>query len=265
MRIAVLGGTTFELNGPFGAGLVTQVGDGGWMQVLVYQGVEFDYFPFHGYSREDRSDRLSGVNFVRMFAAMRERGVTHAFGGATSGNINEDYRVGDLIVPHDLIDFNKERPSGVWEAAGLERPSIRARFSPAFCPDLSHLLYEVASARYRGRVHDSGVVVQSQPNRYETAAEIRMYRILGGDMVTHNVGTEAIYARQMGIHFAALQSISNPAEGVQPFTIESEMMSGKAISEEAVPIVLEAIVQCASRTPTCGIVCTGEPFYGVVS
>lgn len=264
MRIAVLGGTTFELNGPFGEGLVTRLDEGPWMQVLSYRGIEFDYFPFHGYSKEDRSDRLTGANFVRMFATMRERGVTHAFGGATSGGILEEYQVGDLIVPHDLIDFNKERPSGVWEAAGLERPSIRARFSPAFCPYLSRLLYEVASES-PGRVFEGGVVVQSQPNRYETAAEIRMYGMLGGGMVTHNVGTEAIYARQMGIHFAALQSISNPAEGVRPFTIESEMTSAKAISEKAVPILLETIARCHGRESTCGILCTGEPFDGVVS
>ena len=173
--------------------------------------------------------------------------------------------MGDLVIPNDLLDFNKERPSNVWEAASLPRPSIRARFNPPFCPYLSGLLEQIASQREPGRVHSGGILVQSQPNRYETPAEIRMYRSLGGDLVTHNVGTEAIYARQMGIHFAALQSISNPAEGVRAFTIEQEMSDGSRISKRSVPILLETITQLAQGKPDCGIVCTGEPFPGVVS
>lgn len=95
-----------------------------------------------------------------------------------------------------------------------------------------------------------------------------MYGMLGGDLVTHNVGTEAVYARQMGIHFAALQSISNPAEGVRPFTIAEEMSDGARISRRAVPVLLDAIAMAGAaldRAPDCGITCTGEPFEGVVS
>jgi 5'-methylthioadenosine phosphorylase len=272
--IAVLGGTTFELAGRFGEGLVethgervleTPLGPSPPFERLSYEGAPFYYVRFHGYSDDDRSDRISGANFVRMFAALRQLGVRYAFGGATSGGIRDTYACGDLVIPNDLLDFNKERPSNVWEASGLERPSIRARFNPPFCPYLSRLLEQAALRRQSGRVHTQAVLVQSQPNRYETPAEIRMYRMLGGDLVTHNVGTEAIYARQMGMHFAALQSISNPAEGVRPFTIEEEMSTGRAISERAVPVVLEAIAALAQHPPDCGILCTGESFAGVVS
>lgn len=271
----MLGGTTFEIGGPFGAGLVTHHGErviqtpagaSPPLQVMSYAGVPFYYIRFHGYSDTDRSDRISGMNFVRMFAALRELGVEYAFGGSTSGGIREEYTVGDLVIPNDVLDFNKERPSGFWEAAGLERPQIRARFNPPFCPFLSSLLERIVREREPDRrLHTGAVLVQSQPNRYESPAEIRMYRALGGDLVTHNVGTEAIYARQMGIHFAALQSISNPAEGVRPFTIEEEMSDGARISRRAVPMLLEAIRQLAGLAPTCGICCTGEPFDGVVS
>jgi 5'-methylthioadenosine phosphorylase len=273
-HIAVLGGTTFELAGSFAAGLVTDhseyvlntpAGPSSTIHRLSYQDVPFHYVRFHGYSETDREDRISGANFVRMFAALLQLGVRYTFGGATSGGIRENYAVGDLVIPDDLLDFNKERPSNVWEASKLRRPSIRARFNPPFCPYLSGLLVRVANLREPGRVHVGGTVVQSQPNRYETPAEIRMYKTLGGDLVTHNVGTEAIYARQMGIHYAALQSISNPAEGIRPFTIEEEMFDGARISRRAVPILLEAILLLSQGSPDCGITCTGESFPGVVS
>jgi 5'-methylthioadenosine phosphorylase len=272
--IAVLGGTTFEMAGAFGEGLAssegfftveTPAGTSPPIHRLSYRSVPFFYVRFHGYSDHDRSDRISGLNFVRMFAALHSLGVTHAFGGATSGGIRASYELGDFVIPSDLLDFNKERPSNIWEASSLDRPSVRARFNPPFCPDMSQLLYDLASQHFPGRAHSGAVLVQTQPNRYETPAEIRMYRTLGGDLVTHNVGTEAIYARQMGIHFAALQSISNPAEGVRPFTIEEETATGASISRRAAPILLEAIVTLAHRQPTCGIICTGERFAGVVS
>jgi 5'-methylthioadenosine phosphorylase len=271
--IAVLGGTTFELGGPFAPDLITGAGDevvvetpvgaSPPFQRMVYRETPFYYVRFHGYSESgDRSDRISGMNFVRMFAALHLLGVRYAFGGATSGGIREDYNMGDLVLPGDLLEFNKERPSNVWEAGQLVRPQVRARFASPFCPYLSRLLEESA-AKHGEKVHKGDVLVQSQPNRYETPAEIRMYSRLGGDLVTHNVGTGAIYARQMGIHFAALQSISNPAEGVRPFTIEQEMADGAAISRRAIPILLDAIAMVG--TADCGITCTGEPFEGVVS
>jgi hypothetical protein len=48
-----------------------------------------------------------------------------------------------------------------------------------------------------------------------------------------------------------VNSISNPAEGVRPYTIQEELASGLAISKGAVPIVLEAIVAVSKRNPEC--------------
>jgi 5'-methylthioadenosine phosphorylase len=58
------------------------------------------------------------------------------------------------------------------------------------------------------------VIVQAAGGRFETAAEIRMFKRLGGDLVTMNVPTEMAYARQVNINYASLIAISNPAEGL---------------------------------------------------
>lgn len=65
-------------------------------------------------------------------------------------------------------------------------------------------------------VIDGGVVLQSRFGRFETVAEINAYRGEGADLITHNLTTEIVFAKQLGIHFAALNIISNPAEGVAP-------------------------------------------------
>ena len=269
VTIAVVGGTSLERGGPFGEGIATNEGqftvdtDAGASPPIFrlrYKGVPFYYIRFHGYSQTDQSDRLTGANFVRTWAALHKLGVTHVFGGATSGGIQDAYHYNDIVIADDLINFNYERPSSVLTAAKISRPNVRARFHSPYCPDMRNVLYELASKTYPGRVHTRGVIVQTQPNRYETPAEIRMYRTMGGDLVTHNVGTEAIYARQLGIHFAVVNSISNPAEGVRPFTIQEELASGLTITKGIVPVVLEAIVVISKKAPSCGTVCVGEKY-----
>ena len=102
------------------------------------------------------------------------------------------------------------------------------RFNPPFDETLRKLLLEETRSVIRGEatlsdinVIDGGVVLQSRFGRFETVAEIDGYRREGADLVTHNLTTEIVFARQLGIHFASLNVISNPAEGVAPWTLDS--------------------------------------------
>ena len=74
--------------------------------------------------------------------------------------------------------------------------------------------------------------------------------------------TEAIYARQLGIHFALLNSVSNSAVGVKPFTFKDMQESVQRIADGAVLILFECIVLAANLKHTCGFSCTGELVEG---
>ncbi len=226
---------------------------------MRFQGVPYFYVRYHGFPNIEARD-TRGSNFVSMFAAFHKLGVTHIIGGATSGGIQSTYRNGDLVIADDILNFNFERPASVLVAAGIDRPGIRSRYNPPFCPDIREILYKLAAKSYEGRVHYSGTVVQDDPSRYETPVEIRYYRDIGGDFVTHNIGTEAIYACQLGMHFGVLNSVSNPAEGVRPFSVDEELGVGKKIAEGAIPVVLEAMARLESHVPECGNTCTGERY-----
>ena len=227
---------------------------------VKYRGIWFYYVRYHGYPGVEAQRFTSGKNFVTMFAAFHKLGVTHIIGGAGSGGIHATYSNGDLVIADDLLNFNFERPSSILAAADIERPGVRARYNPPFCPDIRKILYELASKSYEGRVHPRGTVVQDDSSRYETPAEIRFYRRAGGDIVTHNVVTEAIYARQLGMHYAVINSVANPAESVGDFTLHEEMGVGDRIAEETIPVVLQALLILSEHEPQCGINCTGERY-----
>jgi len=64
-----------------------------------------------------------------------------------------------------------------------------------------------------------------------------------------SIGTEMTYARMMGIHYAALVSISNPAEGVGEWTWDTLKQVYPRINPLSLRIVLAAIPKIAAIDP----------------
>jgi purine-nucleoside phosphorylase len=77
---------------------------------------------------------------------------------------------------------------------------------------------------------DEGVYVQFLGPHYETPAEVRMARILGGDLVGMSTALEAIAARQSGLEVLGISLVTNLAAGVgdQPLAHEEVLAAGQA-------------------------------------
>lgn len=271
--IAVVGGTSFGYPPDFAKGLAeeegsftieTSVGESPPIYRMRYHDVPFYYIRAHGRTPNKSSKVIAptGDEYVKTWVALYELGVIYALGGATAGAINIDYDFDDFVIVDDFILIGNQRPQSVLAEGGIVRDNLFSSFAVPFCPDLRRLLIEESRKTYQGRVHTSGVILQDDPMRFETPAEIRMMRGMGGDMVSHNVVTEAIYARQLGIHFAVLNSVSNPATGVKPYTYEDMQDSVARIAAGAVPVVLEVIARIPELDHTCGYGCIGEPYDG---
>lgn len=271
VTIAIVGGTTFGHAASFGKGLVeeegsftvkTSVGESPPIYRMRYKRVPFYYVRMHGVESRDLNEE-PGWHFVKTWSALHELGVTHVLGGATGGSINSGYDFDDLVIVDDLIISGNQRPQNVLTAAKLpRRQGVFASFVSPFCPQLRQVLIEESERVYKGRVHITGTMIQDDPGRFETAAEIRMMRVMGADFVTHNVGTEAVYARQLGIRFAALNSVSNPAVGIRPFVYEDMQNSVARITAQSVSIVLECVARIPDLDNSYDPICDGERYEG---
>ncbi|MFY0683683.1 MAG: purine-nucleoside phosphorylase [Balneola sp.] len=118
-----------------------------------------------------------------------------------AGGINLEFRVGDLMVIEDIIKQNMDLKAA---------PS-----SKKWALDL----YPIAD-RVQQIAHDAGVTTKrgtyfyvKGPN-YETKAEIKAYRMLGGDAVGMSTAPELMEAARLGIRSAAVSLITNAAAGV---------------------------------------------------
>lgn len=146
-----------------------------------------------------------------------------------AGGINVDFHQGALMVISDHVNL-----MGVNPLRGPHDNRFGARF-----PDMSEVYardYQEAAVtvgQSMGLELRRGIYVALSGPSYETPAEIRMLRILGGDAVGMSTVPEAIIARQMGIKVLGISCITNMAAGVvgQPIDHQEVMETGERVRE----------------------------------
>ena len=146
-----------------------------------------------------------------------------------AGCVNTAWKAGDLMLITDHIKMFSESP-----LRGENLPEFGVRF-----PDASHLytvrLREVAreAAAKRNIPLREGVYFYCYGPQYETPAEIRAARILGGDAVGMSTAPEVIAAGHAGMEVLGFSLLSNMAAGIldQPLS-EQEVLDAAAAAKE---------------------------------
>lgn len=90
---------------------------------------------------------------------------------------------------------------------------------------------------------DEGVYVQFRGPHYETPAEVRMAKAMGGHIVGMSTALEAIAAREAGMEVLGLSLITNLAAGISPHPLSHQEVvdAGKA-AEPVISALLAKIV-----------------------
>ena len=135
---------------------------------------------------------------------MKELGITRLFVSNAAGGVNPDFRVGDLMVITDHINLIPNPLVG---------PNI-AELGPRF-PDMSdaydlRLVAKADSiAGEMGIKLQHGCYVGGTGPTFETVAEYRYFKTIGGDAVGMSTTPEVIAARHMGISVFGVSVITN--------------------------------------------------------
>jgi purine nucleoside phosphorylase len=273
--IAVVGGTSFGTPLEFGDGLVnkigsfrfeTKAGPSPLIHEMKYKDVSFYYIPVYGLL-DRKPGELDDMYHVRTWTALYELGVTHAISGATSGAIDPELDFDDIVMIDDFVEWRAERPNDVLDASGHSRPGIFPNYEVPLSPSIRSLLIDEAKKRkadtgYSGQIRETGTFFQFAPGRFESPAEIRAMGMLGAHLTSMNQATCITYARQFGIRYGSICSISNPAVGVRPFTFEQMQASVQKIAAFTVPVVLETIARIPEEAMAPEPSSTGDTFEG---
>ncbi len=185
--------------------------------VAVMQGRMHHY---EGYSYEE-------VGYA--VRVLRLLGCDTLFVTNAAGGVNWSFRAGDLMLITDQIKPFLESP-----LRGENLPEFGPRF-----PDCSSLytpaLQDLARKQARRLDLDlkEGVYIYFPGPQYETPAEVRMARLLGGDAVGMSTAPEVIIAGHCGMRVLGLTLVSNMAAGVLPQPLsEEEVLEAAAAARD---------------------------------
>lgn len=131
------------------------------------------------------------------------------------GSMQPKIRPGHFVAIEDHINFMGRNPLRAFheEEFGTMFPDL----SQAYEPRLRKLVLSLC--RKRRLAAHSGVYVATGGPSYETPAEIRAFRTLGGDVVGMSVVPEVVVARQMSLETVVLTWVANMASGMKGATL----------------------------------------------
>ncbi len=171
--------------------------------------------------------------------ALEYMGVKTLLVTAAVGSMREKNLPGHFTVISDHVNLMGRNPLRAFheEEFGTMFPDM----SQAYDPALRRLLLSIC--RKRKIKASEGVYVAVGGPSYETPAEIRAFRALGGDVVGMSVVPEVVPARQMGLKVAALTWTSNMAAGL-PGAVQNHddvLALGERVAADLRAVLADAI------------------------
>jgi 5'-methylthioadenosine phosphorylase len=160
------------------------------------------------------------INFRANIDALKRVGVTRIIATNSVGSMNEEMPPGSFVIPNDFLDFSQNRIKTFYEDR-----VVHVDVTEPYCPTLRDVLDK------SGDVILGGTYVCTEGPRFETPAEIRMFRMLGGDLVGMTGLPEVVLAREREMCYNSICIVSNYASGISEdeLTIDEvfEMVSQK--------------------------------------
>lgn len=145
------------------------------------------------------------INYRANIDALKNVGVTKIIATNSVGSMNLEMPPGSFVIPDDFLDFSQNRVKTFYEDK-----VVHVDVTEPYCPNLRDVLSK------SGDVILGGTYVCTEGPRFETPAEIKMFRMLGGDLVGMTGLPEVTLAREREICYNSICIVSNYASGISP-------------------------------------------------
>jgi 5'-methylthioadenosine phosphorylase len=181
--------------------------------------------------------------------ALKKFGVEKIISFSAVGSLKEDIRPRDIVIPNQIIDRTKQRPSTFF-GDGLV---AHLGFADPFCSELSNLLYTtVKDLGYR--VHHDETYVCMEGPIFSTRAESHMYRSWGGGVIGMTAIPESKLAREAELCYALIALSTDYdcwKEDEEDVTIEMIVQNLQA-NTSAAQSVIKRLMETIQDDSTCG-------------
>ena len=204
----------------------------GWLEGKYVMAMNGRFHYYEGYNMYE-------VTFPER--VMKLMGINKLIVSNASGGVNTNFRIGDVMIIKDHINFFPEHP--------LRGPNDE-RFGPRFVnmsEPYSQKMIEIVEnyARERGIQFRKGVYLGLQGPTFETLAEYQMVRTMGGDAVGMSTVPEVIVANHMGMEVFGISVITDL--GDEDFIKNVNHQEVLQEAKKAEPVVRELVRALVKR------------------
>ena len=179
--------------------------------------------------------------FVRIIAAL---GIKVLMVTNASGGVNPAFSPGDLLLITDQINGMFRNPLiGPLKYGGDRFPDMSNPYTSEYFEIIEKIAQEKQIKLHRGTLYTS-----TGPT-YETAAEVKMIRKLGGDIASMSTVPEVIVANQAGLKVIGISCITNLATGIgsHPLSHSEVTETADKVREKFMQLVSGIIEQIGTQ------------------
>lgn len=235
VKIAIIGGSGLYqmLENPDYLFVETPFGKTPRIEVGEVSGVRTAFLPRHsapGSKEVAHAVPPYLVNYRANIYGLRMLGAERIFTSQACGSINPAIKPGTLVVLDQFLDATKSRsptfydgqtPIVVWPDRPPIKRVVHIDVTQPYCSEMRKALISACEdlhIPYFG----AGTYICTEGSRFETAAEIRAFRIWGADVVGMTNVPECVLARELAICYGSIAMSTNYGAGTGPEKITHE-------------------------------------------
>ncbi len=214
--------------------------------VEVYKGfvddIEIYFIPRHGERHQFPPHK---VRYKANIYAFKMLGVERIISTNSVGAINMRLKPGTIVIPNNLIDFTLRNDTF------YDDETVHIDMTEPFCKEIRRAI--ILSCMELGyEFYPRGIYVCTNGPRFETSAEIRMFKKFGCDIVGMTIYPEVSLARELEICYASICTVTNFAAGYQDRLTAKEVIEIVKRNEEKIKDVLKNAIKKIPKERRCG-------------
>ena len=181
------------------------------------------------------------INYRANIYGLKKLGVKAIVATTAVGSLNLRMQPGEMVLCNQFLDFTKSRQHTFYDRAPL--PVAHVDMTEPYCPVLRKLIQREAN-KLGLKMHSQGTYVCTEGPRFESAAEIRMFAQMGGDVVGMTNVPECPLAREAEIAYATISMVTNFGAGISPDILtHQEVVEAMQNNADNFRRLVEAIIE----------------------
>jgi 5'-methylthioadenosine phosphorylase len=188
------------------------------------------------------------VNYRANIWGMKALGVHSVLSASAVGSLRQELKPLDVVVPDQLFDRTKARPSTFFGDGVV----VHMSFADPFCAHVSRLLVD-HGRQVGATVHEGGTYVCIEGPQFSTRAESRVYRQLGFDIIGMTNLQEAKLAREAELCYATMAMVTDYDvwyEGEEDVTLE-QVLENVRLNVETAQAIVRHVVAALDEDRDC--------------